>query len=85
MIGKLNSSNIISTFALEIGSRQHLEMMLLLAKKLNIKNKVFENDTMTPYEKTINGDTMTLKLLIEHLDNIANNGGSINYGESKRG
>ena len=40
---------------------------------------------MTPYEKTINRDTMTLKQLTEHLDNIANNGGSMNYGEFKRG
>ena len=60
-------------------------MMLSLAKKLNIKSKVFENDTMTLYEKTINGNTMTLKQLTEHLDNIANIGGSRNYGKSKRG
>lgn len=74
----------MTTLALEINSRQHLEMMLSMAKKLKIKSKVFENDIMTPYEKTINGDTMTLKQLTEHLDNIADNGKSMSYDEFKK-
>ena len=74
----------MTTLALEIETRQHLEMMLSLAKKLNIKSKFFENDVMTPYEKTINGDTMTLKQLTEHLDNIADNDGTMSYDEFKR-
>lgn len=74
----------MTTLALEINSRQHLAMMLTLAKKLKIKSKVFEDDIMTPYEKTINGDTMTLKQLTEHLDNIADNGVAMSYDEFKK-
>jgi hypothetical protein len=74
----------MTTLALEINSCQHLEMMFSIAKKLKIKSKVFENDIMTPYEKTINGDTMTLKELTEHLDNIADNGKSMSYDEFKK-
>jgi hypothetical protein len=43
-----------------------------------------ENNIMTPYEKTINGETMTLKQLTEHLDNIADNDDSISYDEFKK-
>jgi hypothetical protein len=39
---------------------------------------------MTSYEKAINGDTMTLKELTEHLDNIADNGKSMSYYEFKK-
>ena len=39
---------------------------------------------MTPYEKTINGDAMTLKELTEHLENIADNGQSMSYDEFKQ-
>lgn len=74
----------MTTLALEINSRQHLEIMLSLAKKLKIKSKVFENDLMTPYERTINGDTMSLKQLTEHLDNIAENDETISYDEFKK-
>ena len=42
-----------------------------------------ENGIMTPHEKTINGETMTLKQLTEHLDNIADNDETINYDEFK--
>jgi hypothetical protein len=74
----------MTTLALEINSRQHLEIMLSLAKKLKIKSKVFENDLMTPYERTINGDTMSLEQLTEHLDNIAENDETISYDEFKK-
>jgi hypothetical protein len=74
----------MTILAWEINSRQHLEMMFSIAKKLKIKSKVFENDIMTPYEKTINGDTMTLKELTQHLDNIADNGKSMSYDEFKK-
>jgi hypothetical protein len=43
-----------------------------------------ENDIMTPYEKTINGETMTLKQLTEHLDNIADNDGNMSHDEFKK-
>ncbi|MCU0468822.1 MAG: hypothetical protein MUF58_09485 [Arcicella sp.] len=74
----------MTTLALEINTRQHLEMMLSLAKKLKIKSRVFENDLMTPYEKTINEDTMTLNQLTEHLDNIADNDETMSYEEFKK-
>jgi hypothetical protein len=74
----------MTTLALEINSRQQLEIVLSLAKKLNIKSKIFENDVMTPYEKTINGDTMSLKQLTQHLDNIADNDGTMSYDEFKK-
>jgi hypothetical protein len=45
----------MTTLALEINSRQHLEMMLSLAQKLKIKSRIFEDDVMTPYEKNIDG------------------------------
>ena len=43
-----------------------------------------EENKMTPYEKTINGDAMTLKELTEHLENIADNGQSMSYDEFKQ-
>jgi hypothetical protein len=39
------------------------------------------DNEMTPYEKTINGDTMTLT---EHLDNIADNDRTMYYDEFKQ-
>lgn len=42
-----------------------------------------ENE-MTSYEKTINGNTMTLKELIEHLDNIADNYRTMSNDEFKQ-
>ena len=42
-----------------------------------------ENE-MTPYEKTINGDTMTLSELTKHLDNIADFDGTMSYNEFKQ-
>ena len=41
------------------------------------------NDVMPPYEKTISGDTITLKQLTEHLDNIADNHRTMSSDEFK--
>ena len=74
----------MTTLALEINSRQHLEMMLSLAQKLKIKSRVFEDDVMTPYEKNINGQSMTLSELSEHLEAIADKNDMMSYDNLKQ-
>ena len=43
-----------------------------------------ENDITTPYEKTVNGDTMTIEQLTKHLDGIADNDGTMFCDEFKQ-
>jgi hypothetical protein len=74
----------MTTLALEINSRQHLEMMLSLAQKLKIKSRIFEDDVMTPYEKNINGQNMTLKELSEHLETISDKNEMMSYDDFKQ-
>lgn len=69
----------MTTIALETNSRHQLEMILSLAQKLKIKSKIFEDDVMTPYEKSIHGESFTLKQLSEHLEEIADKNDTTPY------
>ena len=74
----------MTTLALEINSKQHLSMMLSLAQKLKIKSNIFEDDILTPFEKSVNGKSMTLTELTEHLDSIVNQNDNMSYDDFKQ-
>ncbi len=74
----------MTTLALEIDSRQHLNMLISLARKLKIKSRIFEDDVLTPYEKTINGQAMTLSELTNHLDSIVDKNDNMSYESFKQ-
>ncbi|MDZ7898253.1 MAG: hypothetical protein U5N85_09560 [Arcicella sp.] len=74
----------MTTLALEIDSRQHLDMLISLARKLKVKSKIFEDDILTPYEKSINGEAMTMKELSSHLDSIVDSNKNMSYETFKQ-
>jgi hypothetical protein len=74
----------MTTLALEINSKQHLNMLISLAKELKIKSKIFEDDILTPFEKSVNGEAMTQKQLGEHLDSIVEENNNMSYETFKK-